>query len=110
MAHYLIANYRVSNAGADQRYLELVSATTAAHDAEVLFAEFDSTIVEGSATQSASWYALPNGMRPKAGITYPNIEPSCSTGKTTPKALCCSPTTPNRPNLVTTTRTSRGYP
>lgn len=49
MAHYLIANYRVTNAEAYQRYLELVGATTAAHNAEVLVAEFDSTIVEGSA-------------------------------------------------------------
>ena len=49
MAHYLIANYRITNAQAYQRYLELVGATTAAHDAEVLVADFDSSIVEGSA-------------------------------------------------------------
>lgn len=49
MAHYLIANYRITNPEAYQRYLELVGATTAAHDAEVLVADFESNIVEGSA-------------------------------------------------------------
>lgn len=49
MAHYLIANYRVTNAEGYQRYLELVGATTAAHGAEVLVADFDSAFVEGSA-------------------------------------------------------------
>ena len=49
MAHYLIANYRITNPESYQRYLELVGATTAAHDAEVLVADFGSDIVEGSA-------------------------------------------------------------
>jgi uncharacterized protein (DUF1330 family) len=49
MAHYLIANYRITNPEGYQRYLELVGATTAAHGAEVLVADFESQFVEGSA-------------------------------------------------------------
>ncbi|WP_164157396.1 DUF1330 domain-containing protein [Sandarakinorhabdus rubra] len=47
MSHYLIANYRITDQEGYQRYLELVGATTAAHGAEVLVADFDSQIVEG---------------------------------------------------------------
>ena len=49
MAHYLVANYRIINPEGYQRYLDLVGATTAAHGAELLVADFDSSIVEGSA-------------------------------------------------------------
>ncbi len=49
MAHYLIANYRVTNPDGYQKYLELVGATTAAHGGDLLVAEFESHIVEGGA-------------------------------------------------------------
>ena len=49
MAHYLIANYRVTNPEGYQRYLELVGATTAAHGAEMLVADFESQVAEGGA-------------------------------------------------------------
>lgn len=49
MAHYLIANYRITNPEAYQHYLDSVGATTAAHGGELLVAEFDSQVTEGEA-------------------------------------------------------------
>lgn len=48
MAGYVIANYRVTDAAGYARYLDAVGATTAAHDAEVLVADFASEAKEGA--------------------------------------------------------------
>jgi uncharacterized protein (DUF1330 family) len=48
MAGYVIANYRVTDAAGYARYVDAVGATTAAHGAEVLVADFDSEVMEGT--------------------------------------------------------------
>lgn len=48
MAAYVIANYRVTDAAGYARYVDAVGATTAAHGAEVLVADFASMALDGA--------------------------------------------------------------
>ena len=47
MAGFLVANYRITNPEAYGAYVPAVMPTLAAHDAEVLVADYDSERVEG---------------------------------------------------------------
>jgi len=71
MAGYVIANYRVTDEAGYARYLEAVGATTAAHGAELLVADFASEAKEGapddvsivakfsSKAAASAWYHSP---------------------------------------------------